>query len=261
MASQYYGLRGSRVKEYQRYLNSLGAGLAVDGTWGPRTERAYNRFMDEFNEMLYGPQRQEEPEQAAPSPEEIRFTPRTEEALRAEAEAQYAPAYDAEMRRAEQETGRATRSRQALIDALTPMYEEQMAALAKEYARDRENLSNQALSRGLGRSSYLMDQLSGSQAGERQAQQNLLKQRNSRQAALEDEIESLLGDLDAQRSSLTAQREQDILRAIEKGRAEDLSAQNEATRYNNSLRQDARDYAQKVKQFDEELKLKKLKLK
>ena len=80
-------------------------------------------------------------------------------------------------------------------------------------------------------------------------------------SALEDEIESLLGDLDAQRSSLTAQREQDILRAIEKGRAEDLSAQNEATRYNNSLRQDARDYAQKVKQFDEELKLKKLKLK
>ena len=260
MASQYYGLRGSLVRDYQRYFNSLGAGLAVDGIWGPRTERAYNTFMDEFHDMLSGNTRKEE-EPAAPAVQEAVFTPRSEEALRAEATARADAEYQQQLRAAQASAQQGARGRQALIDALTPMYEEQMAALSKEYARDRESLSNQALSRGLGRSSYLMDQLAASQQGERQTQAALLRDKNSRQAALQDEIDGLLSDLEQTRQSLGAQREKNILSAIEQGRAADLAAQNEALRYNNTLRQDARDYAERVRQFDEDLKLKRLKLK
>jgi hypothetical protein len=34
-----------KVKSYQTYLNSLGANIAVDGIWGPKTQAAYDQFV------------------------------------------------------------------------------------------------------------------------------------------------------------------------------------------------------------------------
>lgn len=39
-----YGSRGSEVKALQKKLNKYGAGLAVDGIWGPKTQAAYKKY-------------------------------------------------------------------------------------------------------------------------------------------------------------------------------------------------------------------------
>lgn len=42
-----YGARGNNVKMWQTYLNTFGAGLTIDGIWGPKTEAAslqYTKF-------------------------------------------------------------------------------------------------------------------------------------------------------------------------------------------------------------------------
>ena len=79
---------------------------------------------------------------------------------------------------------------------------------------------------------------------------------NSRQSALQDQIRQLYSDLDDQRASITGQREQAIWEAIENGRRQDQEQQFKALQYNNSLIKDARDYAEKQRQFEEELKIK-----
>lgn len=255
MASQYYGLRGSLVKDYQQKLNSLGANLKVDGIWGKKTERAYNLLMDEFNDLVYGRAAEEETEEQ-PEWETYAFTPRTEEQLREQAEMAYGAAYDDRLRAAEKSARERAASTQAMIEALTPLYERQLAELAREYEGGREYLSNQALSRGLGRSSYLTDQLAGSLNQQRADERTLLGQMNSRQAALQDQLQQLNSDLDEQRSQIASQREAAIWQAIESGRSADQQQQFKALEYNNSLLKDSRDFAEKQRQFDEELKLK-----
>ena len=256
MASQYYGLRGSLVKDYQQKLNSLGANLQVDGIWGKKTERAYNLFMDEFNDLVYGRVQEEEPEQERPTQQAYEFTPRSERELAETAEKLYGATYDEKLRAAEKSTNARAASTQAMIEALTPLYEQQLESLRQQYTGGREYLSNQALSRGLGRSTYLTDQLAGSVKQQRADESALLGQMNSRQSALQDQIRQLYSDLDDQRSLLSSQREQAIWQAIENGRREDQEQQFKALQYNNSLLKDARDYAEKQRQFNEELKLK-----
>lgn len=257
MASQYYGLRGSLVKDYQQKLNSLGAQLQVDGIWGKKTERAYNLFMDEFNDLVYGKTQEEEEEQAEqPTQQAYQFTPRSEQELTEYAQRLYSTAYDEKLKAAEKSTQARVQSTQALLEALTPLYEQQLASLKQEYESGREYLANQALSRGLGRSSYLTDQLAGSLNQQRADEMTLRSEKNSRQQALQSQISQLYGELDEQRNQLTSQREQAIWQAIENGRREDQEQQFEALKYNNSLIRDARDYAENQRQFEEELKLK-----
>ncbi|MDD7413307.1 MAG: hypothetical protein PUK86_08820 [bacterium] len=256
MASQYYGLRGSLVKDYQQKLNSLGANLQVDGIWGKKTERAYNLFMDEFNDLVNGRTQDEEPEEELPTQQAYEFTPRTEQQLADYAEKMYGAAYDERLRAAEKSANARAASTQAMIEALTPLYEQQLASLSQQYHSGREYLSNQALSRGLGRSTYLTDQLAGSVSRQRADENTLLSQMNSRQSALQDQIRQLYSDLDDQRASITGQREQAIWEAIENGRRQDQEQQFKALQYNNSLIKDARDYAEKQRQFEEELKIK-----
>jgi len=39
-----YGSKGSEVKKLQKTLNSQGAGLKVDGVWGPKTQAAVEKY-------------------------------------------------------------------------------------------------------------------------------------------------------------------------------------------------------------------------
>ncbi|NLG25048.1 MAG: hypothetical protein GX558_06805 [Clostridiales bacterium] len=256
MASQYYGLKGNLVKKYQKMLNSLGANLKVDGVWGKLTESAYNRYMDSFQNLL-NPQPEEEEAPLA----RIDFAPRTDEELRSQAENRYGSLYEADIAAAQSSAAAGQAALTRLIDALEPALRAQLADLAARYAAARQSLSDQALSRGLGRSSYLIDQLSGSQISELDAGQQLQRQAQSRETELQDQIGALLSDLNATTSRLTGERERAIASAIDAYRQDDQNSALEALKYNNQLTQAERDRAEEIRQFEQELKVKKAKLK
>lgn len=116
------------VAEYQRRLNAGGAGLAVDGIWGPKTEAAYrqstaaqsepldriNAYMQQILGMLNIPQ--------------VSYTPRSAASFRNEYAAFLRPGVDESISRRKQ----ATTTYKAELDA-------------------------DALSRGMGASSYVTD--------------------------------------------------------------------------------------------------------
>ena len=100
----------------------------------------------------------------------------------------YGAAYDEKLRAAEKSANARAASTQAMIEALTPLYEQQLASLSQQYHSGREYLSNQALSRGLGRSTYLTDQLAGSVSRQRADENTLLSQMNSAVSGGNDQL-------------------------------------------------------------------------
>lgn len=119
------------VRAAQRQMNAAGAGLTVDGIWGPKTEAAYlrlnggnsaatqysaglGRFMEQLQGMLNSPG--------------ISYTPQSESALRAQLANALRPQVD------------------AAIEARREMTRENTAALDVD-----------AWARGMGKSTYLTD--------------------------------------------------------------------------------------------------------
>lgn len=240
MASQFYGMKGNLIKEYQRILNSFGANLKVNGKWNEKTEMAYLKYMDQFNRAIGLTVETPEAEQYEP----YNFTPRTEEELRATAENTYGSLYGSEIEAIQRNAQAAENDRLAQIEALEPAYQKKQADLSAQYAQQRQTLSDEALSRGLGRSSYVTDQLSGSQKREMSDSQALMDEKEAKLASLQREIEQLRADASASTSRLLGERERSILSAIDQYRAQDAQTAQDALKYNNQLRQQANQDAQ-----------------
>lgn len=119
-----YGSRGSQVRDLQKQLNARGASLTVDGIWGPKTQAAYNKYGGASITSISN----KSSDYSVPGLSYISFTPLTEKQKLNIASAQVNPAYDAEMK-----------------------------ALENEYKVAKQNNQNDALSRGMSRSSYVMD--------------------------------------------------------------------------------------------------------
>lgn len=119
------------VKAAQHQLNAAGAGLAVDGIWGPKTEAAYlrlnggnsaatqdgaglGRFMEQMQGMLSSPG--------------VNYTPQSEAALRAQ-----------------------------LANALRPQVDTAIEARRELTRENTAALDVDAWARGMGKSTYLTD--------------------------------------------------------------------------------------------------------
>jgi len=263
MASQYYGRKGSAVKEYQRMLNSLGAKLSVDGVWGPKTEAAYNKYYSQFKALL-NPAPKLDPGPATPAENPIKqmeHTTRTDEELRQLAENLYGSAYARQLEDAERNARGGEERLREILDSLDPNLERQLMALVSGYENSRQLLSDQALSRGLARSSYLTDQLAGSFDSQMSMQQQLQRDSDGNRVKLEREIAQLLADFDATKARLGADRESSILSAMNDYRDQDQKLAAEALKYNNTLAQREQDRLEQIRQFEESLNVQKKKLK
>jgi len=97
------------VKRLQRQLNAGGAGLAVDGIWGPRTEAAYQaRNREDAGESMFGSyMREMESLLGTPA---LSYTPQSAASLQAQLAGMLRPGVDeaiAERRKATEEYGAA----------------------------------------------------------------------------------------------------------------------------------------------------------
>ncbi len=126
-----YGSRGSEVRNLQKQLNDKGAKLTVDGIWGPKTQSAYKKYggasVSSTSKNVSSISNNSS-NYSAPGLSYISFTPLTDAQKLNLASSQVNPAYDAEMK-----------------------------ALESEYKVAKQNNRNDALTRGMSRSSYVMD--------------------------------------------------------------------------------------------------------
>lgn len=176
--SEYWGTRGDLAKEYQQWLNSQGAGLNVDGIWGKNTENAYQQNKSAFEEWLKSKDagasggdagtggtgttttagiNSGDLEALLKQYQTGAYTPRSDEELRAAAEAQYEAEYNANVLAAKQKNEEYQQSINQQIASLQKVLSENQAATQKQYELNGNALQRMLTARGLGRSSYAGD--------------------------------------------------------------------------------------------------------
>ena len=176
--SEYWGTRGDMAKEYQQWLNSQGAGLSVDGIWGKNTENAYQQNKSAFEEWLKSKDagtsggdagtggtgttttagiNSGDLEALLKQYQTGAYTPRSDEELRAAAEAQYEAEYNANVLAAKQKNEEYQQSINQQIASLQKVLSENQAATQKQYELNGNALQRMLTARGLGRSSYAGD--------------------------------------------------------------------------------------------------------
>ena len=161
-----YGSTGSGVKKLQQGLNRKGANLKVDGIWGPKTQAAYEKYgvkaavaKPSAPKPAVSKPAAAKPSVAVPRFEYMQYTPMTEAQKRAAAKADTDPAYDARLRE-----------------------------LEKEYASALQDNENEALRRGMSRSSYVLDVRSALNARKAENRSALQGERAQRIQALVAEL-------------------------------------------------------------------------
>ena len=172
--SEYWGTRGDLAKEYQQWLNSQGAGISVDGIWGKNTENAYQQNKSAFEEWLKSKGagasggdagtggtgttttagiNSGDLEALLKQYQTGAYTPRSDEELRAAAEAQYEAEYNANVLAAKQKNEEYQQSINQQIASLQKVLSENQAATQKQYELNGNALQRMLTARGLGRAS------------------------------------------------------------------------------------------------------------
>lgn len=209
--SEYYNTRGDTAKEYQEYLNSLGADLDVDGIWGKKTEAAYQTNKDAFNEWLSSKNSSSTSTSTSSGTSSgttstttaginssdlanllanyktDAYTAKSDDELMQDAENQYAAQYNADVLAAKQKNEQYQLSITQQIENLKKTLEENKETTNKQYENNGNYLQRLLTARGMGRSTYAGDV----------AQNNLNNQASA--------IAKLLEDYNTSSSQLSAQ--------------------------------------------------------
>lgn len=166
MASYDKSYSSDYTKQVQSALKSLGADLGsagVDGKWGAYTNAAYNQYKDQVDAMIGSSggysYSYSSPSSSYTAPT-INYTGRTLDEMLAEANGLIGGEYDTQLRTAKQG------------------YEANQQTLAKSYENTRKNTQDSAVSRGMGRSSYLTDAIANVGLQETSANDTLTKNYN-----------------------------------------------------------------------------------
>ena len=168
LASYDKSMDSAYTTQVQTILKNLGANLGsagVDGKWGAYTQAAYNQYKDQVDAALAGGSGgsyggfgfSSGGGYSAPT---INYTGRTLDEMLAEANGLIGGEYDTQLRTAKQG------------------YEANQQALTKAYENTRKTTQDSAVSRGMGRSSYLTDAIANVGLQETAANDTLTKNYN-----------------------------------------------------------------------------------
>ena len=229
MASSYYGSKGNSVIEMQKRLNQLGAGIQVDGIWGQATENAYQKYVTQINQA--GSKVQTAPNGAA----YYQYDAKDDETLRKQAESTVGAEYDAQIKI---EQAKAQKVKDALNQAivqLDPQYRAKLDALEKEFLSDRQKFSEQALSRGMVRSSYYDSSIARSQQEEQKASNQVTQEYQMELADLNQQIAQTEQDLINTQGLLSAKRNTAVQKYLDSLIQKRDKTLFDMIKYNNSL--------------------------
>ena len=211
-----YGSQGEDVIALQMALNSAGYDLDTDGIFGKKTQQAVRDYQASQGLTVDGivgkntwgalnAARPSSPSESAPSAPASnspsvssqlealiaqfnstpKYTPKTEEEIRAQAEGEYKSYYDQLRLAAQQQQAANDLALSQQRDNLEKTYDAQREASEKEYANAYSTADRQMLSRGMQRSSYAAQTLANIDTQGAQAQQAIA----DAQAAAEENID------------------------------------------------------------------------
>ncbi len=279
------GSRGAEVRQLQQFLKDKGYYKGnVDAIFGPKTAAAVKAFQQAQGlkvDAIVGPQTwgainalkatsqpakttaskpasTTTPKTAAQSPTVpqnaplgyLTYTPLTDEELRRMAEERVSPTYSANVEAAKQAAERSKQALEQQKEQIERLYGTRRGELQELYDIERQRASDEALKRGLARSSYAADRQA--QVGEleakalQQLQSDLaldIKQIDQQIVTLEQQLADSLKRLDIDRAT-------EIRSAIDQLKQEQENKLLQIQQYNNQLAAQERQEQFQREQFD-----------
>lgn len=147
------------------------------------------------------------------------------------------PLYDAKMQTVKDESEFEQRQKEDDIDLIYQRARESLGEIDKSYAKSKENLSDEAIKRGLARSSIVASQLADLEKAKLGAQTEILNKRDSDVGKKDQEINDLKVQLYNKIAELNGEKAIDIATRMDELFKEYASKQEETLKYNNELRQ------------------------
>lgn len=172
---------------------------------------------------------------------QLSYKPYTEEELRQMAQNQYAAGYENRLAELEQASKKQEEAYRRQLASLEPQYDKRAEEIAANLSLRKKELSDAALSRGFGRSSYVTDMLSKAHDDAALSLENLRLEQQKNAAALLMRIDELYDELYAQQGRLTQEKEQKILSQIDLLRREQEQRRLEVDMFNLEMEQRKRE--------------------
>jgi len=217
-----------QVRTLQNDLNKKGAGLTVDGIWGPKTDSAYRRYITgtaaESTDYLSGLSELLNQKKTAsydnPYAKELLelITPKDDAEYRRQAEAALTGDVNDQLEALAQDMETNNRSYEKSRRDLKEQAEISRRQLDADYAAARADVETAALRRGMGRSSYLTDNLT-----------HLGQQHAGALAQVDSTLARELGDVN-EAQLLAQQHYQQTVQRLREDLADDLAAYETALR-------------------------------
>ena len=173
--------------------------------------------------------------------------PSSEETIK-KAESEISPLYNAKIQSITSENTMAQQNIEDEKDELFKRAEESLNELKRTYDGARENTSNEAIKRGLARSSIVLNQLNDIERGHIDATAGILTQRDGEIANLKKELDNLKVKLLNDTNILNEERAKEINERVEDLLDKYQKEEKEVLEYNNKVRKEKADTLAKLKE-------------
>lgn len=180
----------------------------------------------------------------------ISYTPKSEEELLNIATQRVSSSYDEQMADYERQAAKKESHYNESLAKLDPAYERLGAQVERQYEQKRQNVSDAAMARGFGRSSYVTDVLGQAHDQQISALEELSRKKAEEVEGIGAQIETLYDDLLANQSRLSAAKQNKILSTIDQLRLEQESREIQIMQYNADISMRQEQLAMQREQFE-----------
>jgi hypothetical protein len=150
--------------------------------------------------------------------------------------AEKSPAYEIEKEKLVEEKNQVEKSLKTELDEVEEAVKQSIGQLRAKYSQAKENTSNQALKRGLGRSSIVLNQLQELEKGEISSLEDVIKRGEESRQEVNDEIRTLTQNLTTAIRGLDQKKAAEIAKGIRELTAEHQKKSDAVLEYNNKMK-------------------------
>lgn len=165
----------------------------------------------------------------------LSYTPMSDEEISEIAKRRISGAYDEQADLYQRQTDKKAAGYQSKIDKLEPEYSLKAAQVEEQYGQKRQNVSDEALARGFGRSSYVTDVLARTHDQQMSALSELSRQKAAEAENITAQIDALYDELFDNQAKLTTAKQNKLLSTIDQLRGEQAQREQEVLKYNADL--------------------------
>ncbi len=183
----------------------------------------------------------------------INYRPLDEEELIRIANQRVAPSYDEQIAAYQRQAAKQEAAYRQSLEGLDPAYAKLGRQVERQFELKRQDVSDAAMARGFGRSSYVTDVI-GQTHDQQYAQLEELAARKQQEAdGIAGKIEALYDDLMENQSRLSTAKQNKILSTIDQLRLEQSAREMEVMQYNADMAMRERQLEQQWRQFEAQM--------